>query len=162
MSRTITAVKNEIRILGLDTCDPQGVVGVVVRGGLFQDGVFFLPQKRDRSIEDLANSIVETKYFPELRSIMVHDPPGRLDPARIERETRLPVIEVSEETPMSERGYKLFHGRRADIWVKTRLRTIIIQKILAITWTTGRLPEPVRVAHVLSRTIRKRARWDKE
>ena len=158
MSRTITTVKKEIRILGLDTCDPLGVIGAVVRGGLFQDGVFFLPQKRDQSSKDVANRILETKYFPELRSIMVHDLTGRLDPARIESRTELPVIEVSREAPIRGIGCKRFHSKRADIWVKTKLHTLIIEKILAITWTTGHLPEPVRVAHVLSRTTRKQAR----
>ena len=158
MSRTITTVKNEIRILGLDTCNPRGVVGAVVRGGLYQDGVFFLPQERDSSSKDVANRIVKTKYFPELRSVMFHDLTGRLDPARIELKTHLPVIQVSEEAPTHGRGYKLFHGKRADIWVNTRLRALIIEKILGITWTTGYLPESVRVAHVLSRTIRKQAR----
>ena len=160
--RTITTVKNEIRILGLDSCAPHGVIGVVVRGGLFQDGVLFFPLEGDPSGEDVVDGIVEAKYFPELRSIMIHDLAGRLDPARIEQKTRLPVIGVSEVEPMSERGYRLVHGRRADLWIKTRLRTLIIKKILSVTWTMGRLPEPVRVAHILSKTIRKRPRRDKE
>ncbi len=159
--RTITTVKNEIRILGLDSCAPHGVIGVVVRGGLFQDGVLFFAQKKSPSGEDVVDRIVETKYFPELRSIMIHDPAGRLDSARIEQKTRLPVIEVSEVKPMSERGYRLVYGKRADLWVKTRLRTMITEKILSTTWTMGRLPEPVRAAHILSKTIRKRPRRDK-
>ncbi len=154
--RTITTVKNEIRILGLDSCAPQGVIGVVVRGGLFQDGALFFPQKRSPSGEGVGDRIVETKYFPELRSIMIHDPAGRLGSAKIEQRTQLPVIEVTETEPMSERGYTLVHGRRGDLWVKTRLRTLIIEKILSTTWTMGRLPEPVRAAHILSKTIRKR------
>lgn len=159
--RTIETVKNEIRILGLDSCPPRGVIGAVVRGGLFQDGVLFFSRERDPPGEDVANGIVETKYFPELRSIMIHDPAGRLDPARIEQKTRLPVIEVSEEAPMNRRGYRLIHGRRTDLWVKTRLPDPITNKILSITWTIGPLPEPVRVAHTLSKTIRKQSRRDK-
>ena len=159
--RTITTVKNEIRILGLDSCPPRGVIGVVVRGGLFEDGVLFFSQERGPSGEGVTNGIVETKYFPELRSIMIHDPAGRLDPARIEQKTKLPVIEVSEEAPMSVRGYRLVHGRRTDLWVKTRLSALITEKILSITWTMGRLPEPVRVAHILSKTIRKQPQRDK-
>ncbi len=156
MSRTITSVKDEIRILGLDSCAPCVVIGAVVRGGLFQDGVFLLRQETDPSGEDVGKAIVETKYFPELRSIMIHDPAGRLDPARIERKTRLPVIEVSEE-PTRKRGYRLFHGKRSNLWVKTSLRAVIMNRILSVTWTIGRLPEPVRVAHTLSKTILKHA-----
>lgn len=161
MSRAIRTVKNEIRILGLDCCAPRVVVGVVVRGGMFQDGIFSLPWKKEPSDEDIAKAIVETKYFPELRSIMIHDPADSLDPSRIERKTRLPVIKVSEE-PISRRGYRLVHGRRADLWVKTRLRTLIMNRILSVTWTMGRFPEPVRVAHILSETIRKPSLRDKE
>ena len=158
--RTITTVKNEIRILGLDSCSPRGVIGVVVRGGLFEDGVLFFSQERDPFGEDVTNSIVETKYFPELRSVMIHDPAGRLDPVRIEQKTKLPVMEVSE-APMNKRGYRLVPGRRTDLWVKTRLPAPITRKILAITWTMGGLPEPVRVAHILSKTTRKQPRRDK-
>lgn len=160
MSRAIRTVKNEIRILGLDFCAPRVVVGAVVRGGLFQDGVFCLRRMKDPFSEDIAKGIVETKYFPELRSIMIHDPADTLDSSRIERRTRLPVIKVSEE-PMSMRGYRLVHGRRADLWVKTRLRTLIMNRILSVTWTMGLFPEPVRVAHILSETIRNHPVRDK-
>ena len=159
--RTIATVKNEIRILGLDSCTPHGVIGVVVRGGRFQDGVLFFPHRTDPLGEAIVDRILESKYFPELRSIMIHDLASRLDSARIEQKTGLPVIEVSDVKPRG-RGYRLVHARTADLWVKTRLQTLIMRKILSVTWTMGRLPEPVRVAHILSKTFRKRPRRDKE
>ncbi len=152
MTRPITTVKGEIRILGLDSCTPQRVIGVVVRGGLFEDGVISLPRKRSHPNGDIVAKILETKYFPELRSIMVHDPKRRLDPASIEQMTRLPIIQVSEAKPGNETGYKVFYRTRGKLWVKTRLQSLILDKILSLTWTTGLLPEPVRVAHLLAGT----------
>ncbi len=153
MTRPITTVKKEIRILGLDSCTPQRVIGVVVRGGLFLDGIISFQQNGNRRTQDVVGKILKTKYFPELRSIMVHDPKSRLDPAKIEQVTRLPIIQVSGAKPGNGKGYEVIYRTKYTLWVKTKLESTTLERILSLTWTTGLLPEPVRVAHLLARTM---------
>ncbi len=44
MTRRLT-VKKEIRTLGLDLCNPQRLVGAVVTGVTFLDGVMIFPSR---------------------------------------------------------------------------------------------------------------------
>ncbi len=145
MTRPITTVKKEIRILGLDTCRPGKVFGAVLRGGLYLDGVIFvLGQKK------AAMAIRESRYYPELRAVMLHDPHGRLKPGAVEKHTRLPVIQVSRSKP-ARKGYQQFNSERGSIWVRTSIAYPTMKRILLTTWTLGRLPEPARIAHLLAR-----------
>jgi hypothetical protein len=152
MTRPITTVKKEIRILGLDTCDPNQIIGVVVRGGLFLDGVlvFKPPPKNNRNW--LANQIVKIPYYPELRGIMLHDPSNRLNPSSIERLTQLFSITLSHPRAQLSKKFISFKGPGGRLLVKTRLPTSTLEKIFTVTWTTGKFPEPVRVAHLLAKT----------
>jgi endonuclease V-like protein UPF0215 family len=151
MIRSMGAVKDEIRILGLDTCNPGLTVGVVTRGGLYLDGVISFPPNPKNTMRDCARRIVDSAYFPELRAIMLHDPLDERDSPSLERTTSLPTIAISKEEPDYGRGYKVFHGDLGRLWVKTRLELTILKKILTASWTFGRLPEPLRVAHLLAR-----------
>ena len=151
MTRHVRGVKKEIRILGLDECNHGLIVGVIVRGGLYLDGVIsFLPDLRNTSVER-ARRIVESAYFPELRAIMLHGRNDELDSATVERITNLPTITISEKKPKIRPGYKRMDGNTGRLWVKTRIQSTILRMILAASWTTGKLPEPLRVAHLLAR-----------
>ena len=150
MIRPMRAVKEEIRILGLDTCNPGLTVGVVARGGLYLDGVISFPPNPKNTMRECARRIVDSSYFPELRAVMLHDPDDDRDSRSLERITSLPTIAVSKDEPGHGRGYKVFNGNLGRLWVKTRLELTILMKILAASWTFGRLPEPLRVAHLLA------------
>ena len=150
MIRPMLAVKEEIRIIGLDTCNPGLIVGVVARGGLYLDGVISFPPNPENTMRECARRIVDSSYFPELRAIMLHDPDDERDSRSLERITSLPTIAVSKDEPGHGRGYKVFNGNLGRLWVKTRLELTILMKILAASWTFGRLPEPLRVAHLLA------------
>ncbi len=117
------------------------------------DGIISFPLTLD--MEDLwvARKVMESRYFPELRSIMLHDPKNRLDPQTVQQTTRLPIIQVSRVKPVDNRGYRVFQAKRGHLWVRTRLPASILEKILSVTWTTGQLPEPARVAHLLARVV---------
>jgi endonuclease V-like protein UPF0215 family len=144
------AIKEEIRILGLDTCNPGLSVGVVARGGLYLDGVIsFLPNPKN-VMRQCARRIVDSAYFPELRAVMLHNPNDERDSRSLERITGLPTIAISKDEPRRGRGYKVFYRNLGRLWVKTGLELTILEKILTASWTCGRLPEPLRVAHLLA------------
>ncbi len=146
MKLQIATVKKEIRILGLDTCSAERMVGAVLRGGLYLDGVIIV-----QADVRVSKAIVDSKYYPEIRAIMLHDPQGKLKPEDVESETRLPVIGVSTSDPKHS-GYEKFQVRGRTLWLKTHLATSTVEKILRLTLSAWKLPEPVRIAHLLSRT----------
>ena len=151
MIRPIRAIKKEIRTVGLDLCNPRLNIGVVVRGGLYLDGVISFPHLQKNTSRALAKRIIESAYHPELRAIMLHNPRDDLNTALVERITNLPTISISKDEPHVDRGYKVLDGNLGPIWVKTRLNSTILKKILAETWAIGKLPEPLRIAHLLAR-----------
>src|SRR5437879_8570662 len=96
--------------------------------------------------------IVNSVYFSELISVMFHNPNDEQDPDSVEKITGLPTITISKDEPRRGRGYKVFHGKLGRLWVKTPVQSTVLRKILAASWTMGRLPEPLRVAHLLAKT----------
>jgi endonuclease V-like protein UPF0215 family len=149
MRASLGIVKREIRVLGIDLCNPNVVVGAVVRGGLYLDGVVAFPVKlRTRQ---LAETIRQTKYYPELKAVMVHGSRGSLNFETLERITRLPAILVSHDRPSLGQGAKVFGERPERLWIRTGLDRSSLKKLLSSTRSIGRLPEPVRVAHLLAK-----------
>jgi len=151
MTRRFT-VKKEIRTLGLDLCNPRRFVGAVVRGGTFLDGVLVFPSKPYPMSKSIGSAIFGTRFFPELRVIMIHDPKGRLDAKVIERLTRLPVIQIDSVRKRSSNGFKPYKVGRKWVRVKSLLPPGVLQEILSTTWTTGTVPEPLRIAHLVARS----------
>ena len=160
MTRSLT-VKKEIRILGLDLCNPRRLVGAVTRGGDYLDGVLVLPSKPTFETTRIASAIIKTRFFPELRLIMTHDPETQLDPMVIERLTKLPVITVDSTRKRRSSGFKPYKIGQKQFLVKSTLPPSVLQEILSTTWATGMLPEPLRIAHLLanSRFSGKNARF---
>lgn len=152
MIRPITTVKREIRILGIDTCDPDRNIGAVVRGGSFLEGILVFKASRKNDRSSLGSEIVKIPYYPELRGIMIHDPSNRLDPDSIERLTQLSVMVLSNPQPENIKKFISFKTRRGHLLVKTRLPISTLEKIIDVTWTNAKLPEPVRLAHLLAKT----------
>jgi len=152
MTIHLRSVKTEARILAIDTCKKGRIIGVVYRGGLYLDGVLLLGRTANPR-DEMGREIRQSKYFPELRILMVHDPSKSTSPETIQNETRLPLMEISTRR-LDDMNYLLFRGRPGRIWIKTLLDSLTVQRVLDLTWTTSRLPEPVRVAHLLARSIR--------
>ena len=151
MTRPLRTVKKEIRILGLDLCNTRGITAAVLRGGQFLDGVFTLRDPGRLSDREIAGRIIGTRYFPELRAIMVHDPENRSNTDTIEKATRLPVIALSSVRPRRP-GFRVAPAGRGRLWVRTSLPGETLSRILSLTTVFGRLPEPARVAHLLAKT----------
>jgi hypothetical protein len=151
MTRKLT-IKKEIRTLGLDLCNPRRLVGAVVRGGLYLDGILVFPSKPIPKSRSIASAILGTRFFPELRLIMTHDLKVRLGAKVIERLTKLPVIQVDSARKRSSDGFKRYKVGRKSLQVKSSLPPVVLQEILLTTWTSGMLPEPVRIAHLVARS----------
>ena len=84
--------------------------------------------------------------------IMTHDPEARLDARIIERLTKLPVVQVNWARKRNLNGFKPYKVGRKELQVKSSLLPRTLQEILSTTWTTGTLPEPLRIAHLLGRS----------
>jgi len=151
MIRPIGAVKEEIRTLGLDRCNSRLTIGVIVRGGLYLDGIVSFPIYPNDGSRRCARRIIESAYFPELRAIMLHAANDQLDSGVMERVTKLPTMAISREKPDRGGGYYGFQGPLGRLWVKTRIESTTLKKILSVSWTIGNLPEPLRVAHLLAK-----------
>jgi endonuclease V-like protein UPF0215 family len=151
MTRKLT-IKKEIRTLGLDLCDPGRLVGAVVRGGLYLDGILVFPSKPNPNNRSIASAIRETRFFPEVRLIMTHGRKVRLDAKVIEVLTKLPVIWVDSARRRNSDGFKRYKVGRKWLQVKSSLPPVVLQEILSATWVTGKLPEPVRIAHLVARS----------
>ncbi len=151
MTLTIRTVKKEIRILGLDFCNNNRIIGAVTRGGDLLDGIISFPTLARPDSRRIAQQIRQTRYYPELRAVMIHDPGHRSKPEVIERTSRLPVIRVLAKKP-GHRRYRIILVKRGLLWVQTGLSDETLRKVLSLTWTWGRLPEPARAAHLLALT----------
>ena len=149
MPRKFT-IKKEIRSLGIDACNPGRVIGAVVRGGLYLDGVVALSPNPKRWSLSIANAIVRTRFYSELKLIMTHDPGQRLDIRQIERVTKLAVIEVSTARGFGRKGFELFRVGTRQLQTRSSLETRIVEEILGTTWTIGSLPESLRIAHLIA------------
>jgi endonuclease V-like protein UPF0215 family len=151
MTRKLS-VKREIRTLGLDFCDPRRLVGAVIRGGLYIDGVVVFPTTHIPRNGSIASAILGTRFFPELRVIMTHDPQVRLESRVLERLTKLPVIQVDSKRRKRSDGFDPCSVEGKKLYAKSLLPPKTVQEIFLTTWTIGTLPEPLRVAHLIARS----------
>jgi endonuclease V-like protein UPF0215 family len=152
-------VKKEIRSLGIDLCNPACVIGAVVRGGLFLDGIVVFSPKPNQWNASIARGVIRTRFYPELKLIMTQDPEQRLDIRKIERMTRLPIIEVRASTgEIRLNGFRRFRVARKELYARSSLETRMVQEVLERSWTTGSLPESLRVAHLITKS---RFSWEK-
>jgi len=138
-----------MRVLGLDTCRKGEVFGAVIRGGWFLDGVVRFGLGRPAE-QQVAENVRATKYYPELRAIMLHDPGNHLAHGLLETVVRLPVIAVSNAREVPK-GYSFFRSEHGTLLHRSRLSRSTADQVLSLTWTCGRLPEPARIAHVLAK-----------
>lgn len=115
------------------------------------DGVISTSLTPKSVTREWGRRIVDSAYFPELRAIMLHNPNDELDSFLLERITGLPTMSISRDKPSHGRAYEVFDGSLGRLWVKTRLESAVLKAILAASWTLGKLPEPLRVAHLLAR-----------
>lgn len=174
-------IKGEIRILGIDDGPfSRGdattlLVGAVVRGGSFLDGVLSTRVQVDGSdsTERIIHMVNSTGHRGQLRVLFLNGVTfggfNVADLPEINKRTGLPVLAVSRKMPDFVRIRKAV--RKFRDWKEKlaamrhagpmrKYNNIYFQSvgldaedaksILALTITHGNVPEPIRVAHIIA------------
>ena len=149
MKKSLTILKKETRTLGLDVCNPRVTIGAVVRGSLFLDGVITLPRMTEK--DNFGRKIRETRYFPELKLVMIHDMKNVIDESSIHRITGLPIIAIRTSHPIRARVSRGDVATETGQWETIGLDPSMLARIQTLTKTRSALPEPLRIAHLLGK-----------
>ena len=177
-------VKKEIRVIGIDDSPFNKfkdkkilVVGVVMRGGLYVDGVLSTKVKVDGNdaTKNIIKMINKCKFKPQLQCIFLNGIAiggfNVVNIAELNKKTKLPVIIVIRKNPNIEKIKKTLikikqknkirllekAGKVIEInGIFTQLIGIELNKareILDVVCTRSLLPEPLRLAHIIAAGI---------
>lgn len=177
-------IKKEIRVIGIDDSpfnkfkDTEVlIVGVVMRGGLFVDGVLSTKVKVDGSdaTDKLAKMINKCKFKPQLQCIFLNGIAvagfNVIDVQKLNQKTRIPVVVVIRTNPDIEKIKNTLIKIRQKNKIKLiekagrviQVDNIFVQltgidlekakKILKIVCTRSLIPEPLRLAHIIAAGI---------
>src|SRR5438093_13324587 len=91
----VMTVKKEIRILGLDTCRKGVIIGAVVGGGRYLDGVLRLHGADSTNTRAVAKYVRTSRYYRELRVVMTPDKRQTLSGKRLEKGVAVRRIQVA-------------------------------------------------------------------
>ena len=167
------ALKAEIRVIGIDDGGAQSVrrifVGAIFRGGSWLDGV--IVSHLDVSSSDLGRelgvAVLESRFYQELRFAILHGSfLNPVEPTVVEfaHTSKLPTIAVLGRRQSRAADRIAARMKRA---VSFRLCQQIpllcidltkehVEAVFRITCTRGSLPEPVRVARLITSVARAR------
>ena len=176
--------KKEIRVIGIDDSPFNKfkdskvlVVGVVMRGGSWVDGI--LSTKVDVDGNDstikLAEMINKCKFKPQLQCIFLDGIAvagfNVIDVKELNKKTKLPVIIIIRRKPNLENIKKTLTKIKKQQKIKliekagnvTQIDNIFVQltgigfedakKILKVVCTRSLIPEPIRLAHLIASGI---------
>ena len=177
-------VKNEIRVIGIDDSPFNKfrdkkvlVVGVVMRGGLWVDGI--LSTKVDVDGNDATNKIAEMiskcKFKPQLQCIFLDGIAvagfNVVDVKELSKKTKLPVVVIIRKMPDADNIKKTLIkiNKRQKIKLIEKAGNVIqineifvqltgidlehAKKILKVVCTRSLIPEPLRLAHLIASGI---------
>ncbi len=182
-------MKKEIRILGIDDMPfsfkdkNTGVVGVVMRGGIYLEGVLKTSIEVDGidSTQKIIKMVKKTKHRKQIKLIMIDGIAlggfNVVDCEKIFNETELPVITITRNKPdmekikealkkhfedWMERWKIINNGTTEEIELNYKIyikyfgisRNEAIEAI-KISTIRGAIPEPIRVAHLIATGIKK-------
>jgi endonuclease V-like protein UPF0215 family len=168
--RRIGHVKKEIRLMGISVSgraheDRFSIVGVVLRGGLWLDGIVWSQFRRNQKdiLEKTAEMILKSKFFKELRVVILCSELVRRFRSqgllRFVEILGLPIIAVVDDR--TSRFDQVL--RCKSILVKVRKGRFLslcmgltqdeAEAILRISWEAGRVPEPLRIAHLVASAL---------
>jgi endonuclease V-like protein UPF0215 family len=173
--------KKEIRVVGIDDAPFDKfndskvlVVGVVMRGGSWIDGVLSTKVIVDGndSTKKIAEMINKCKFKPQLQCIFLDGIAvagfNVIDVKELNKKTKLPVIVVIRRMPdiktIKETLIKINQKQKIKLIEKAgeviKLDNIFVQinginleqarKILKIVCTRSLIPEPLRLAHLIA------------
>ena len=174
-------VKKEIRIIGIDDSPFNKfrdskvlLVGVVMRGGLWIDGILSTNVNVDGNdaTKKIAEMINESKFKPQLQCIFLDGIAvggfNVIDVQELNRKTKLPVITIIRRMPdidnIKKTLIKINQKEKVkliemagnviqinDIFVQlTGIDLDTAKKILKIVCTRSLIPEPLRLAHLIA------------
>ena len=174
-------IKKEIRVIGIDDSPFNKfkdkkilVVGVVMRGGLFVDGVLSAKVKVDGS--DATNKITKMinkcKFKPQLQCIFLNGIAvagfNVIDVKKLNKKTKIPVVVVIRDNPdianIKKTLIKIKQKNKIKLIEKAgkviQIDKIFVQltgidlekakRILKIVCTRSLVPEPLRLAHLIA------------
>ena len=174
-------VKKEIRVIGIDDSPFNKfkdrkvlVVGVVMRGGLYVDGVLSVKVNVDGndSTKKLIGMINKCKFKPQLQCIFLDGIAvagfNIVDVKELNKKTKLPVITIIRTKPnipkikstlikINQKQKIKFIEKAGDVVkidnIFAQLIGIDFEKaktILKVVCTRSLLPEPIRLAHLIA------------
>ncbi len=174
-------VKKEIRVVGIDDAPFDKfndskvlVVGVVMRGGSWIDGILSTKVNVDgnNSTKKIAEMINKCKFKPQLQCIFLDGIAvagfNVVDVKELNKKTKLPVIVVIRRMPdiktIKETLIKINQKQKIKLIEKAgeviKLDNIFVQltgidfeeakQILKIVCTRSLIPEPLRLAHLIA------------
>lgn len=177
-------VKKEIRVLGIDDSPFDKfkykkvlLVGVVMRGGLYVDGVLSTRVSVDGndSTKNILRMINKCKFKPQLQCIFLNGIAvggfNIIDIAELNKKTKIPVIVVIRKNPNIEKIKKTLIKIKQENKIKLiekagkviQINKIFIQlaginlknarEILDVVCTRSLIPEPLRLAHLIAAGI---------
>lgn len=174
-------VKKEIRVIGIDDSPFNKlekskvlVVGVVMRGGSWVDGILStkVAVDGDDSTKEIAEMINKCKFKPQLQCIFLDGIAvagfNVIDVKELTKKTNLPVIVVIRRKPdisnIKKTLIKINKRNKIKLIEKAgsvmQINDIFVQltgidleharKILKIVCTRSLIPEPIRLAHLIA------------
>lgn len=177
-------VKNEIRVIGIDDGpfnkfkDKKSlVVGVVMRGGSWVDGILSAKVNVDGNdaTKRIAQMISKCKFLPQLQCIFLDGIAvagfNVVDVKELNKKTKLPVIVVIRKMPdmnnIKKALIKIKKKGKIKLIEKAgsiiKIDNIFVQlsgielerarKILKVVCTRSYVPEPIRLAHLIASGI---------
>jgi len=178
-------IKKEIRILGIDdsnfTREDRDVlvVGALLRGGYWIDGVLSTHVQRDGldATEKIINMILKTRY-KDLRAIMLKGVTiagfNLIDIEKLNQDTGLPVVVVMRKMPdidsiekaltnldylekrveIIRKAGEIYKGtvqEKSDIFFQFKgIEEGDARELIRISSMHSNIPEPLRVAHIIA------------
>ena len=188
-AKEFRSIKSEIRVLGIDdarfvphTHGSVLVVGVVLRGGCWLDGVMHTSIAIDGfdATEKIALMIKSSSHCKQLRVVMLNGITfggfNIVDIVKLNLSISLPVIALMRDKPdleaihnavnnlpKSDERWKIILAAGTVIEVNNRGKKIYMEKagiseddatkIVQLTSTRSLIPEPLRVAHLIASGI---------
>ena len=174
-------VKNEIRVIGIDDGpfnkfrDKKTlVVGVVMRGGFWIDGVLSTKASVDGSdsTKNITDMINKCKFKPQLQCIFLDGIAvagfNVIDVKELSKKTKIPVITIIRKNPDIDKikktlvkinkkdKIKLIDKAGEVIEINNIFAQLVgidlskAKEILKIACTRSLIPEPIRLAHLIA------------
>ena len=174
-------LKKEIRVIGIDDSPFNKfkdkkilLVGVVMRGGLYVDGVLSAKARvdGDDSTKNIIKMINKCKFKPQMQCIFLNGIAvagfNIIDVKELSKKTELPVIVIIRKNPDIENIKKTLIKIKKRNKIKLlekagkviQINNIFVQliginletakEILKIACTRSLIPEPLRLAHIIA------------